>query len=370
MSRKSTPETDVAPRPTSRDLDGPRREPVPRGEGAPDADLRPFGAPDEPAGAPLIKVGISACLLGRKVRYDGGHKHSGFITQILGDHFRFTPVCPELEVGMGVPRDTLSLQGDPEDPRLIVTKTGEDWTARMKKWSRERLRGLADQDLCGFLLKKDSPSCGMERVKVTSDKGMPEKKGVGVFAAALLAAFPHLPIEEEGRLNDPALRENFIERVFAYRRVKDLFAGRWSRGAVVAFHAAHKYQILAHSPGHYKSMGQLVAAVKKIKPAEFRDRYTAALMEALAVKATVRKNVNVQQHIMGYLKDVLGEAERADLRAVIEDYRAGLVPLVVPVTLLRHHVAVRGEDVRGVEWVRDQTYLRPHPKELMLRNHG
>lgn len=361
-AKRKAPE--IAPKPTSRELDGHRKQPIPRGEPASIDDLKQFGAPEEPDGPSLIRVGISACLLGRKVRYDGGHKHSRYITDLLGDHFRFVPVCPELEVGMGVPRDTLHLQGEPEAPRMLVTKTGEDWTDRMNRWSAGKLRKMEKLDLCGFLLKKDSPSCGMERVKVKTDKGMPVRKGQGLFAAALMKAHPHLPMEEEGRLNDSVLRENFIERVFAYRRVKDLFAGRWSRGAVVEFHAAHKYQILAHSPKHYKQMGQLVAAVKRHKPAEFRDLYTALFMEALAVKATVRRNVNVLQHITGYLRDVLGEAERADLRAVIEDYRAMLVPLVVPVTLLRHHV-----QMQDLDYIRNQTYLKPHPKELMLRNH-
>ena len=354
----------IAPKPTSRDLNGQRKDPISRGEPASVEDLRQFGAAAEAEGPSLIRVGISACLLGRKVRYDGGHKHARYITDLLGDHFRFVPVCPELEVGMGVPRDTLHLHGDPEAPRMVVTKTGEDWTERMNSWSTGKVREMDKLDLCGFLLKKDSPSCGMERVKVTSDKGMPVKQGQGLFAAELMRACPHLPVEEEGRLNDAVLRENFIERVFAYRRVKDLFTGRWSRGAVVEFHAAHKYQILAHSPKHYKEMGQLVAAVKRHKPAEFRDEYTALLMEALAAKATVSKNVNVLQHIMGYLRDVVGEAERADLRSVIEDYRANLVPLVVPVTLLRHHVAAH-----DIDYVKDQTYLKPHQKELMLRNH-
>jgi len=353
----------IAPKPTSRDLNGQRKEPIPRGEPASVEDLRQFGAAAEAEGPSLIRVGISACLLGRKVRYDGGHKHTRYITEVLGDHFRFVPVCPELEVGMGVPRDTLQLEGDPAAPRMMVTKTGEDWTRRMNSWSAGKVREMDKLDLCGFLLKKNSPSCGMERVKVVPDKGRKVRKGQGLFAAALMRVHPYLPVEEEGRLNDPVLRENFIERAFAYRRVKDLFSGRWSRGAVVKFHAAHKYQILAHSPKHYKEMGQLVAAVKQHKPTEFRDLYTSLLMEALGAKATVRRNVNVLQHIMGYLRGELGEVERADLRSVIEDYRANLVPLVVPVTLLRHHV-----EAQGVEHVREQTYLKPHPKELMLRN--
>ncbi len=311
-----------------------------------------------------IRVGISTCLLGQKVRFDGGHKHDRYLTDILGAYFRFVPVCPELEVGMGVPREPVHLEGGTESPRMIGTRSREDWTDRMNSYSRGRVKKRDLDSLRGYILKKDSPSCGMERVKLFGEKGMAERKGVGLYAQALKEQYPLLPIEEEGRLNDARLRENFIVRVFAYDRLRNLFEGRFARRDVVAFHANHKYLILAHSPKHYTEMGRLVAAIARHKPSDFRDMYCAAFMEALTVKTTIKKNVNVLQHIMGFLKEKLTVDEKADINRVIDDYRAGLIPLVVPLTLVRHYV-----DKHAVEYIQDQVYLHPSPKELMLRNH-
>jgi uncharacterized protein YbgA (DUF1722 family)/uncharacterized protein YbbK (DUF523 family) len=311
-----------------------------------------------------IRVGISTCLLGQKVRYDAGHKHDRYLTDILGAYFRFVPVCPELEVGMGVPREPVHLEGDVESPHMIGTKTREDWTGRMNQYSRARVKKRDLSTLRGYILKKDSPSCGMERVKLFNEKGMAERKAVGLYARALQEQYPLLPVEEEGRLNDARLRENFIVRVFAYDRLRNLFDGRFKRGDVVRFHAGHKYLILAHSPKHYTELGRLVAAIAKHNPSEFRDLYCQTFMEALAVKTSTKKNVNVLQHIMGFLKDKLTSAEKADINRVIEDYHRGLVPLVVPLTLVRHYV-----DKHQVEYIQDQVYLNPSPKELMLRNH-
>lgn len=312
----------------------------------------------------LIKIGISTCLLGQKVRFDGGHKHDRYITDILGQYFKFVPVCPEIDVGMGVPREAVRLEGSAAAPRMIGGKSGKDWTAKMNSYSTRKARQLERLSLSGYILKKGSPSCGMERVRVYAGSGIPSRDGVGLFARALLDRFPMLPIEEEGRLNDARLRENFIVRVFAYHRLQRLFRGRFSRDAVVKFHTVHKYLLLAHSPKHYKMLGQLVAAVAKLPPAEFRTKYSESFMEALAVKTTTKKNVNVLQHILGYLKERLGPAEKEDILRVIEDYRDELVPLIVPITLLRHYIATF-----EVEYIRDQIYLNPHPKELMLRNH-
>ncbi len=311
-----------------------------------------------------IQVGISTCLLGEKVRWDGGHKHSHYITDILGQYFSFTPVCPELEVGMGIPREPVHLEGENTAPRMITRKSGEDWTERMNQYSAQRVRELAQLDLCGYILKKDSPSCGMERVPVRNEKGMPMKNGRGLFATHLLRGLPLLPVEEEGRLHDARLRENFIVRVFAYHRLQELFRGRFSRGAVVTFHSREKLLLMAHSPKHYKEMGQLVAAVKKHAPGEFKTRYTSLYMEALSVKTTVKKNINVLQHMLGYLKDHLASAEKQDILQVMEDYRNELVPLIVPLTLLKHYLKIH-----GIDYLNDQIYLHPHPKELMLRNH-
>jgi uncharacterized protein YbgA (DUF1722 family)/uncharacterized protein YbbK (DUF523 family) len=311
-----------------------------------------------------IRVGISTCLLGQRVRFDGGHKHDRYITDILGRYFRFVPVCPELEVGMGVPRESVRLVGSVESPRMVGPKSGEDWTDRMMRYSTKRVSQRDLRDLCGYILKKDSPSCGMERVKVWNEHGQSERKGVGLFARALLEKYPLLPVEEEGRLRDARLRENFIVRVFAYHRLQHLFKKGFSRGQVVAFHAAHKYLIMAHSVQHYQRMGQLVARIKGTPAVEFRERYRQMFMEALQRKTTTRKNVNVLQHILGFLKDKLSAEEKQDILGVIEDYRNEHVPLIVPITLLKHHVTTH-----QVRYILDQIYLYPHPKELMLRNH-
>lgn len=311
-----------------------------------------------------IKVGISSCLLGAKVRFDAGHKKDRYITDILGQYFTFVPVCPELEVGMGVPRESVRLTGNPDNPRMTGNKTGEDWTDRMNKYSRERVNRRDLKGLSGYLLKKDSPSCGMERVKIYSSKGAPSKQAVGLFAGALIGRNPLLPIEEEGRLNDSRLRENFIIRVFAYHSLQELFKGKFSRGKVVEFHARNKYLILAQSPRHYKQMGQLVAGVSKLSPSDFQDKYMNLFMEALSIKTTTKKNVNVLHHILGFLKRYLEPGDKKYLLDIIDDYRQELVPLIVPVTLLKNYLRKH-----NVEYILAQTYLNPHPKELMLRNH-
>jgi len=311
-----------------------------------------------------IRIGISACLLGDEVRYDGGHKRDPFLADVLGPLVEWLKVCPEVEVGMGTPRESIRLTDVDGRIRLLTVKTGIDHTAAMTAYAARRTDALAGADLCGYVLKKDSPSCGMTRVKVYGGKGPPSRGGVGVFAAALLARFPHLPVEEEGRLVDARLRENFIERVFAYRRLRDLFESRWRVGDLVRFHTAHKLVLLAHSTAAYARLGRLVAGAKQMDRDDVRARYSAGFMEALAVLATPPRHANVLQHMVGYFKDTLDTASRDELLATIEDYRKGLLPLVVPVTLLRHHVRRH-----GVQYLADQVYLAPHPKELMLRNH-
>ncbi len=311
-----------------------------------------------------IRVGVSACLLGQKVRYDGGHKHTRYLTDVLADHFTLVPVCPEVEAGMPVPRETIRLEGDPDRPRVVAPASGTDWTQTMRRWSRGRTRELEAESLDGFVLKKNSPSCGLFRVKVYGPKGGPARKGRGVFAAEMARRFPMLPMEEEGRLNDAVLRENFIERVFAHHRLRGLFTGRWKRGAVVAFHSREKYLLMAHSPRHYKELGRLVAAIAEYRPAAFRDRYMALYMECLEVKATPRRHVNALQHVAGHLRGTIADPEQKRVLACIQDYGAGLVPLVVPMTLLKHYI-----ELHEVPYVQDQSYLNPHPRELMLRNH-
>jgi uncharacterized protein YbgA (DUF1722 family)/uncharacterized protein YbbK (DUF523 family) len=310
-----------------------------------------------------IRLGVSACLLGEAVRYDGGHKRDVFLTETLAPFVQWVPVCPEVELGLGVPRDTLRLVGDGRAPRLVVERTGQDLTATMQRFARGRLDELAPLDLDGYVLKRASPSCGLFRVRVYGETGVPGAAGRGIFAAALVERFPALPVEEEGRLNDPAIRENFIERVFAMARWRAFAARRPRARDLVAFHAAQKFAVLAHSPAHYARLGRLVAAAGALTGAMLAE-YAQLLMEALAVRATRTRHVNVLQHLAGFFKTRLEADERAELVEVIAEYRHGLVPLIVPITLIRHHVRRL-----AIAYLRDQVYLSPHPKELMLRNH-
>jgi len=316
------------------------------------------------SGDPPIRIGISACLLGERVRYDGGHKRDAYLVETFGRYVEWVPVCPEVEMGLGTPRETLRLVRTGGDTRLIMPKTGADHTEAMRAYASRRIAELAKEDLCGYILKKDSPSCGMERVRVFDVHGVPAKSGRGLFAEALLQYFPHLPIEEEGRLSDPRRRDNFVERVFAYHRLRSFFAGRWKVGELVAFHTAHKLLLMAHSPKAYESLGRLVADAKAVPRAELRERYEAEFMRALGEIATTKRQTNVLLHILGYFRTHLDDDSRRELLSVLEDYRRGLVPLIVPITLIRHYV--RRFDVA---YLRGQIYLEPHPKELMLRNH-
>jgi len=311
-----------------------------------------------------IRIGISTCLLGEPVRFDGGHKRDAFLTETFGRFVEWVPVCPEVECGFGTPREAMRLVRAGPGVRLLTVKTSIDLTEAMERYSRSRVAALADEDLSGYVLKKDSPSCGLERVKVYDRHGTPARGGRGLFAAALVEAFPHLPVEEEGRLADPRLRDNFIERVFAYWRLRGLFASRWTVGDLVRFHTAHKLLVLAHAPERYRRLGRLVAGARGMARRNLEQRYVAGFMDALAELATTRRHTNVLQHMAGYFKDRLDAASKRELAGTIDDYRRGLVPLVVPLTLIRHHARTL-----DVAYLAGQTYLEPHPKELMLRNH-
>jgi uncharacterized protein YbgA (DUF1722 family)/uncharacterized protein YbbK (DUF523 family) len=314
--------------------------------------------------AQKIRLGVSACLLGQEVRYDGGHKRDHFLIDTLGPFVEWVPVCPEVEIGLGVPRDAIRLVGDAAAPRLVVEKTGQDLTARMQRYARARTRELESLDLHGYVLKRGSPSCGLFRVRVYDEEGVVRGHGAGAYARALIERFPLLPVEEEGRLGDPALRENFIERVFAMARWRAFTERRPAAGDLVAFHAAQKFAVLAHSPSHYATLGRLVAAAGGARLAPRLTEYGTLLMRALSIRATRARHANVLQHLAGFFKRQLEAAERIELADVIHDYRLGLVPLVVPLTLIKHHVRRL-----GVAYLVGQVYLSPHPKELMLRNH-
>jgi len=322
-------------------------------------DRVPFQAPGP------IRLGISSCLLGQEVRYNGGHVKDDLLLSTLGQHVQWVPVCPEVEMGMGVPRENIQLVGESENPRLVAPKSRTDYTEAMKEWSWSRLAGLEDSDLHGYILKKDSPSCGLFRTKVYKGYGPASRNGRGLFAGELVKRFPILPIEEEGRLRDPKLRENFIGKVFAYQRFRGLIADNPRASNLVEFHASHRLSIMAHDPRAQKQLGQLVAKSGRAVMQDLIFQYGRLFMETLSKVSTNRKHSNVLQHIMGYLKKYLDSHDKREMVEVIGQYRQEFLPLVVPITLLKHHLNRHPVP----EWVKQQTYLNPYPRELMLRNH-
>jgi uncharacterized protein YbgA (DUF1722 family)/uncharacterized protein YbbK (DUF523 family) len=298
------------------------------------------------------------------VRHDGGHKRDPFLVETLGQFVEWVPVCPEVEMGLGIPREAIRLEGDPEAPRLVATRSRRDLTQAMARLARARAEELARLDLAGYVLKKDSPSCGMERVRVYGEGARPLRRGIGLFARVLMARLPLLPVEEEGRLQDPGLRENFVERVFAYARWKATLGAGLTRGRLVTFHTAQKLLLMAHDPAAYRHLGTLVANVKQRPLRAAASDYGIGFMQALRTHATPRRHANVLEHMLGYFSDRLSADERQEIVAVITDHRRGLVPLVVPLTLVKHHVRRI-----GIPYLAGQAYLDPHPRELMLRNH-
>jgi uncharacterized protein YbgA (DUF1722 family)/uncharacterized protein YbbK (DUF523 family) len=312
-----------------------------------------------------IRLGISACLLGEEVRYDGGHKLDRYLTDTLGRYVEYVPVCPEVEAGFGIPREAMHLEGDPNAPRLVTRQTKRDLTKPMLTWAKKRVLELEAQDLCGFIFKSRSPSSGMERIPVFNEKGMPVKKGVGLFARTFMGHFSLLPVEDEGRLHDPKLRENFIECVFVFKRWRECLSRGKSRRGLIDFHTKHKLLVLSHSPKHYQMMGRLVGQAKTFALGELYQTYQRLLLEALRLKTTIKKNANVLQHMMGYFKKELSSDEKQELLEIIGLYREVNVPLIVPVTLMNHYIRKYDQP-----YLKEQYYLQPHPIELQLRNHA
>lgn len=313
--------------------------------------------------SPSIRIGISACLLGESVRFNGGHKHSRLCSDLLGRHLEFVPVCPEVAIGLGTPREAIRLVGDPAAPRARGSRNAAlDVTEALDAYGvevAERLKGIS-----GYLFMQKSPSCGMQRVKVYQDNGHPAADGApGIFAAALMRALPDLPMEEEGRLHDPVLRENFLTRVFAHAEWQRLLADGLSAKALIAFHSRYKYQLMANSPAHYRSLGRLLADAGRQPLAELAARYFSQLMQGLRITATRGTHSNVLQHLVGYLKKTLSPDEKQEMQQLIGQYRSGVVPLVVPLTLLKHHFRRHPDP-----YVARQAYLQPHPEDLSLRN--
>ncbi|MBN2054379.1 DUF523 and DUF1722 domain-containing protein [bacterium] len=311
-----------------------------------------------------VRLGISSCLMGHEVRYDGQHKLDRFLVNTLGAYVDYIPVCPEVEAGFGVPREAFRLTGDPAAPRLVTQKTRVDCTQQMLDWAKGKLDELAEMQLDGFLFKAKSPSSGMERVKVYNDKGVAVRNGVGIWARAFMERFPLLPVEEEGRLHDAELRENFIERVFVFMRWREMRSGDHTVSGLMDFHTRHKLLLMAHSPRHLRLLGRLVAGTESASLQKVTEEYLAVLTEALLLKATVKKNINTLQHVMGYFKKVLSADEKQELLETMAHYRDHHVPLLVPVTLLNHYVRKYGQP-----YLARQYYLKPHPIELRLRNH-
>ncbi len=310
-----------------------------------------------------IKLGISACLLGENVRYNGGHAHDHYLTQTLGRLVEYIPVCPEVECGLPVPRETMRLVGNFENPVLMTNKTKKDMTAQMKSWAEKRVCDLEKENLCGFIFKSKSPSSGLYRVKVYTEQGMPSNRGVGIWARKFTEHFPLLPVEEEGRLHDPGLRENFIQRIFVFKRWQEVLKKGKTRGNLVDFHTRHKLLLLSHNQKNYREMGKLVASPKEVTPTELYDRYVLILQETMSLKTTRPKNVNVLIHILGYFKKMLTSDEKQELLEIIDQYKKSYLPLIVPVSILNHYV--RKYDV---SYLASQVYLNPHPIELGLRN--
>jgi len=311
-----------------------------------------------------IRIGISTCLLGEKVRYDGGHKRDAFLTEVFGQYVEWVPVCPEVEMGLGIPREPVRLVQQEDGVHFVAIQSGTDHTEKMRRYATERLTALAGVGLRGYVLKRASPSCGMERVRIYQPSGMPERDGSGMFAEALMKRFPHLPVEEEGRLSDPRLRENFVSRVFAYHRWCEMATQGVTRSALTRFHERHKFQLMAHNQAGAKRLGDILG-----KPGQYADdgemaaAYLDGFTNAMRRIPTPRNHTNVLQHMVGYFSKRLDPADRAEMTETVEKYRLGLVPLIVPITLIRHYVRKF-----NVPYLQDQAYLNPHPHELMLLN--
>jgi uncharacterized protein YbgA (DUF1722 family)/uncharacterized protein YbbK (DUF523 family) len=308
-------------------------------------------------------VGISSCLLGEKVRYDGGHKLDHYLRDILGRYVEFIPVCPEVECGMGVPREAVRLVSIDFDVRLMTQRTNRDMTDKMQSWMDGRLKDLAELPICGFIFKSRSPSSGLRGIKIYTQKGVRNDE-VGMFAQAFIKLFPLIPVEDDGRLHDAWLRENFIERIFVMQRWYELLSAGESLNRLMDFHASHKYLLMAHCPKTLKQLGAILAQGKDYQADQLYNTYLGVLSPTLQKIATVKKNTNVLQHIMGYFKKDLCTDEKSELKETIDRYHEGLVPLLVPITLINHYVRKYHQP-----YLTYQIYLNPHPLELMLRNH-
>ncbi len=310
-----------------------------------------------------IKVGISSCLLGEKVRYDGGHKLDHYLKDTLGQFVDWVTVCPEVECGLSVPREAMRIVKTDESIRLLGVYSKKDYTDLMEKWIEEKINDLKKYDLCGFVFKSRSPSSALYSAKLYNEKGTVIDNVPGFFGKAFVEHFKFIPVEEDGRLNNPWIRENFIERVFIYHRWQEIAKSGLTYGKLIDFHTQVKLSLLSHSPVHYKNLGKLIAEGRKNK--DIYELYLSQLMEGIKLRATVKKNTNVLHHIIGYFKKQLDSDDKKELLEVIENYHKGLIPLIVPITLISHYVRKF-----NIDYLKNQFYLNPYPLELMLRNHA
>jgi uncharacterized protein YbgA (DUF1722 family)/uncharacterized protein YbbK (DUF523 family) len=319
-----------------------------------------MGSSEKP-GKAKIPVGVSSCLVGEKVRFDGGHKQNRYILDTLGQFFRFRPFCPEMAIGLGVPRETIRLVSIDGRTEAVGNKN------RHLNFTRPLIQSAEDQagwhaEIFGYIVKKDSPSCGMERVRVYQGE-VPKRDGRGLYTQTMMRNFPSLPVEEEGRLGDPVLRESFVKRVIIYKRWHDMLADGLSWAALTDFHASHKLILYSHNQQLGRELGRELAASRDRPIAEYAKQYIEQMMTILKITAKRSNHVNVLEHIRGYLKHELDKDDKRELTESIENYRLGLLPLIVPITLLRHHFRRHPDP-----YIEQSRYMQPHPDELMLLN--
>ncbi|MDF2643066.1 MAG: hypothetical protein K0R45_2339 [Pseudomonas sp.] len=309
------------------------------------------------------KLGISACLMGVEVRFNGGHKESHLCTRALSEYFDFIPLCPEVAIGMGIPREPIRLVGDPESPQAVGTVNSDlNVTSALADYGTHMAAEVGD--ICGYIFMQKSPSCGLERVKVYRENGAPvDGGGRGIYAKAFCEQHPNLPVEEDGRLNDAVLRENFVTRVFAYAAWQEVLKTGVTRRALTEFHSRYKYQLMANNPAQYKVLGNMLGSMGRSDPNEIAPLYFSELMSALKKCATRSTHTNVLQHLSGYLKQTISAEDKQEIQALIAQYHQGIVPLIVPLTLLKHHFRQHPDP-----YVALQVYMQPHPENLSLRN--
>ncbi len=310
-----------------------------------------------------IPIGISACLLGERVRFDGGHKRLAFAVEQLAPYVRFEAICPEMAIGLPTPRPALRLVQTPDSVRMQFSNDPDiDLTDKMQQYSEQRVAAL--EHLCGYILCAKSPSCGMERVRVYRENSKDNSKsGVGIYTAELQKQLPWLPIEEDGRLNDPLLRENFVERVFALYELKMLRQSGLTRGKLMAFHSRYKLSLLSHSQPEYRELGRFVASMDKWSSLEeYFVEYRLRLMNLMSHRATRRNHTNVLMHVQGYFRKQLNSGQRQELSQLIDHYRQGMQPLLAPITLLKHYMHEYPDD-----YLQQQRYFEPYPEALRLR---